>query len=116
VNDAIREAFEKINEPTESVYFNEELSEYCFGYTKTAAPINDKWESFCEGWLASSQRIGKPIYDPRSVSFNLLNRLEAVHEAARQIPDLEAQLRHVLGSMGYDLVVRSPFTAGKGGE
>ena len=45
--------------------------------------------------------------DPRSVSFNLLDRLKAAH--AQQIPDLEAELREVLGSMGYDLVARSPF-------
>jgi hypothetical protein len=34
-----------------------------------------------------------PDYDPRSVSFNLLKRLQAAHEAAQTIPDLEAQLR-----------------------
>lgn len=39
----------------------------------------------------------------------LLDRLKAAHEAAQQIPDLEAELREVLGSMGYDLVARSPF-------
>jgi hypothetical protein len=50
-----------------------------------------------------------PDYDPRSVSFNLLKRLEAAHEAAQSIPELEAELRKVLGSMGYDLVARSPF-------
>lgn len=50
-----------------------------------------------------------PDYDPRSVSFNLLKRLQAAHEAAQTIPDLEAQLREVLAGMGYDLVARSPF-------
>jgi hypothetical protein len=50
-----------------------------------------------------------PDYDPRSVSFNLLKRLEAAHEAAQSIPELEAELREVLGSMGYDLVARNPF-------
>jgi hypothetical protein len=39
----------------------------------------------------------------------LLDRLKAAHEAAQQIPDLEAELRKVLWSMGYDLVSRSPF-------
>lgn len=39
----------------------------------------------------------------------LLDRLKTAHEAAQQIPDLEAELREVLGSMGYDLVARSPF-------
>jgi hypothetical protein len=34
----------------------------------------------------------------------LLDRLKAAHEAAQQIPDLEAELREVLWSMGYDLV------------
>jgi len=50
-----------------------------------------------------------PDYDPRSVSFNLLKRLQAAHEAAQTIPDLEAKLREVLAGMGYDLVARSPF-------
>lgn len=40
---------------------------------------------------------------------DLLNTLKRAHEAAQQIPDLEAELREVLGSMGYDLVTRSPF-------
>lgn len=53
--------------------------------------------------------IPAPQYDPRSVSFNLLERLKAAHAQAQQIPDLEAELREVLGSMGYDLVARSPF-------
>lgn len=39
----------------------------------------------------------------------LLDRLKAAHEHAQTIPDLEAELREVLGSMGYDLVARSPF-------
>ena len=50
-----------------------------------------------------------PQYDPRSVSFNLLKRLQAAHEAAQTIPDLEAELREVLEGIGYDLVARSPF-------
>lgn len=39
----------------------------------------------------------------------LLDRLKAAHAQAQTIPDLEAELREVLGSMGYDLVARSPF-------
>jgi hypothetical protein len=39
----------------------------------------------------------------------LLERLRAAHEAAQRIPDIEAELRDVLGAMGYDLVARSPF-------
>ena len=53
--------------------------------------------------------VQEPDYDPRSVSFNLLDRLKAAHEHAQQIPDLEAELREVLTGMGYDLVARSPF-------
>lgn len=40
---------------------------------------------------------------------NLLERLKAAHEAAQRIHDLEAELREVLGAMGYDLVARNPF-------
>jgi hypothetical protein len=50
-----------------------------------------------------------PEYDPRSVSFNLLKRLQAAHEAAQMIPDLLAELRSVLEPLGYDVVARSPF-------
>jgi hypothetical protein len=53
--------------------------------------------------------VPEPQYDPRSVSFNLLDRLKAAHAQAQAIPDLEAELREVLGGMGYDLVSRSPF-------
>lgn len=56
-----------------------------------------------------AENVQEPEYDPRSVSFNLLDRLKAAHKAAQQIPDLEAELREVLGSMGYDLVARNPF-------
>lgn len=56
-----------------------------------------------------AEKVQEPDYDPRSVSFNLLDRLKAAHKAAQTIPDLEAELREVLGSMGYDLVVRNPF-------
>jgi hypothetical protein len=59
--------------------------------------------------LEQEETTPAPQYDPRSVSFNLLKRLQAAHEAAQTIPDLEAKLREVLGSMGYDLVSRSPF-------
>lgn len=57
-----------------------------------------------------AEKVQEPDYDPRSVSFNLLDRLKAAHEHAQQIPDLEAELREVLEGMGYGLVRRSPFT------
>lgn len=57
-----------------------------------------------------TEKVQEPDYDPRSVSFNLLDRLKAAHEHAQQIPDLEAELREVLEGMGYGLVRRSPFT------
>jgi hypothetical protein len=50
----------------------------------------------------------EPDYDPRSVSFNLLDRLDAAHEAAAQIPDILAEIRERVGKHGYDLVARSP--------
>lgn len=40
---------------------------------------------------------------------DLLDKIKSAHEHAQQIPDLEAELREVLGSMGYDLVSRNPF-------
>ena len=45
---------------------------------------------------------------PEPSERQLLDRLKAAH--AQQIPDLEAELREVLASMGYDLVSRNPFT------
>jgi hypothetical protein len=77
-----------------------------------------------------AEPVKEPDYDPRSVSFNpksiteminesgakaspcidVITRLSIAHSSAQQIPDLEAELREVLGSMGYDLVARSPFT------
>lgn len=79
-------------------------------------PILDEQESVVKESLTTEQCYGKadgyvpPLqYDPRSASFNVLKRLEAAHEAAQKIPDLEAELRDVLGRMGYDLVARSPF-------
>jgi hypothetical protein len=69
----------------------------------------DDFESELSDFIMSSNELKAPDYDPRSVSFNLLDRLKAAHEHAQQIPDLEAELREVLGSMGYDLVSRNPF-------
>jgi hypothetical protein len=71
----------------------------------------DDFESELSDFIMGSNELKAPDYDPRSVSFNLINRLKAAHEAAQTIPDLEAELREVLGSMGYDLVARSPFVA-----
>jgi hypothetical protein len=69
----------------------------------------DDFESELSDFIMGSNELKAPDYDPRSVSFNLLDRLKAAHEHAQQIPDLEAELREVLGSMGYDLVSRNPF-------
>jgi hypothetical protein len=55
------------------------------------------------------ESIPAPQYDPRSVSFNLIRRLQAAHQSAQQIPDLEAELLEVLGGMGYTLGKMSPF-------
>ena len=79
----------------------------------------DDFESELSDFIMGSNELKAPDYDPRSVSFNLLDRLKAAHEHAQQIPDLEAELREVLGSMGYDLVSRNPFAQqphGAGGE
>lgn len=44
-----------------------------------------------------------------AAKLDLIGRLCVAHKHAQTIPDLEAELREVLGSMGYDLVARSPF-------
>lgn len=46
---------------------------------------------------------------PEQQCNDLLARLKSAHEAAQSIPDLLAELRDVLGSMGYDVVARNPF-------
>jgi hypothetical protein len=58
--------------------------------------------------LAEKAQEPEPVVK-ESFTTGLLDRLKAAHEHAQQIPDLEAELREVLGSMGYDLVARSPF-------
>lgn len=50
-------------------------------------------------------------YDPRSVSFNLLDRLEEAHQAAAQIPDIIAQIKAKLEQYGHTVVPLSPFVA-----
>ena len=59
--------------------------------------------------------IIEPVQEPEkktqltTSTIDLIGTLKRAHEHAQQIPDLEAELREVLGSMGYDLVARSPF-------
>lgn len=80
---------------------------------RAISPEYDKacadFESELSDFIMGSNELKAPDYDPRSVSFNLIDRLKAAHEAAQTIPDLEAELLEVLGSMGYDLVARNPF-------
>lgn len=47
--------------------------------------------------VKESLTVPAPEYDPRSVSFNLIDRLKSAHEAAQSIPDLLAELREALG-------------------
>lgn len=42
-------------------------------------------------------------------TFDLLGTLKRAHQSAQQIPDLEAELREVLGSMGYTFGKLGPF-------
>ena len=59
-----------------------------------------------------ADNMQKPEPIPAKLTTNtldLLGTLKRAHEHAQTIPDLEAELREVLGSMGYDLVARSPF-------
>ena len=58
--------------------------------------------------LAEKAQEPEPVVK-ESFTTGLLDRLKAAHAQAQTIPDLEAELREVLGSMGYDLVTRSPF-------
>lgn len=60
-------------------------------------------------WPTCSCERHDCIEMPEPRERQLLGRLKAAHEAAQQIPDLEAELREVLAGMGYDLVARSPF-------
>lgn len=48
-------------------------------------------------------------YDPRSVSFNLIDRLKAAHEAAAKIPDIIAQIKAELEKYGHTVVPLNPF-------
>jgi hypothetical protein len=52
----------------------------------------------------------EPVQEPEPIPEpSLFEKLAAAHKHAQTIPDLEAELRELLGSMGYDLVSRNPF-------
>ena len=68
---------------------------------KVQEPVTDAARKGRAAELSQIELAGKRMM--------LLDRLKAAHEHAQQIPDLETELREVLGSMGYDLLVRSPF-------
>jgi hypothetical protein len=59
--------------------------------------------------LLECSEIGTIKIQDTASTFNLLDRLKWTHEHAQQIPDLEKELREVLGSMGYTLGKLSPF-------
>jgi hypothetical protein len=58
--------------------------------------------------LAEKVQEPEPVVKD-SLTTDLLDRLDAAHKAAQQIPDLEAELREVLAGMGYTLGKLSPF-------
>jgi len=92
-----------------------------------------KHHPHCPDRVGAARSVLPPQYDPADLEYEkqraekeaerkhmeikeaelkrmmLLDRLKAAHKAAQTIPDLEAELREVLGSMGYDLVARNPF-------
>jgi hypothetical protein len=90
-------------------YIREDKHQWVSESARKAGFWNWRYVTHYRPILEQAEPIPAPQYDPRSVSFNLMDRLKAAHEAAQQIPDLEAELREVLWSMGYDLVSRSPF-------
>lgn len=101
---------EKVQEPMSTTDWNKAVRD---STDKLLAEAGYQPDSSVRHGLAMmnfDKPIPAPDYDPRSVSFNLIDRLKAAHEAAQTIPDLEAQLRQVLAGMGYDLVSRNPFT------
>jgi hypothetical protein len=62
--------------------------------------------------LAEPEKEQEPEPIPAQLTTNtldLLDRLKSAHKAAQSIPDLESELREVLGSMGYTLGKLSPF-------
>jgi hypothetical protein len=59
-----------------------------------------------------SEKVQEPEQIPTQLTTNtldLLGTLKRSHEAAQTIPDLESELREVLGGMGYTLGKPSPF-------
>jgi hypothetical protein len=106
-------------------------SEGWIAHTGKECPLPD--DCLCEVWVKGAKRpfalenpqkqywselfSYRPILDgvpaaPAKLTTNtldLLGTLSRAHEAAQTIPDLEAELREVLASMGYDLVSRNPF-------
>jgi hypothetical protein len=87
---------------------------FCWNAVRRYRPILDKPEDIAKdaGMTASEnyenqcKRLG---FDPEQQCDDIISRLKSAHEAAQTIPDLLAELREVLGSMGYDVVARSPF-------
>ena len=56
------------------------------------------------------EALQKRFYpEPTAHKNELLDRLKAAHAQAQTIPDLESELREVLGGMGYTLGKLSPF-------
>jgi len=74
---------------------------------------NSAGAKFAEDWNADIDSVLERAIEEAAAEEarlpSLLERLKAAHEAAQRIPDIEAELRDVLGTMGYDLVARSPF-------
>jgi hypothetical protein len=65
-----------------------------------------EWSRRCE---EAVKKALYPDYDPRSVSFNIIDRLKSAHEAASEIPDLVAELRQALEPLGLGVMYLSQF-------
>jgi hypothetical protein len=91
---------------------------YAIGLLQTAQAHKSVW-TCCEcgdkDWMASpscsESKAQEPDYDPRSVSFNLLEQLAAAHEAAATIPDIIGKIKARLEKYGHTVVPLSPFVA-----
>jgi hypothetical protein len=118
---------EKVQEPEPTKLNSPRRCSRCF------TDDMSKHHPHCPDRVCAARSVLPPQYDPADLEYEkqraekeaerkhmeikeaelkrmmLLDRLKAAHKAAQTIPDLEAELRKVLGSMGYDLVARSPF-------
>ena len=85
------------------------------GHSRVREACGWDWAHDNYNAITAYRPIFEPVQEPEKTTqlttstIDLIGTLKRAHEHAQQIPDLEAELREVLGSMGYDLVARNPF-------